>query len=295
LLRVWALLVVCAGAAFMSPSAAASDPEPPSVRAHVTGVVGTNGWYRSEVSLKWLLSDPTGISSSDGCGPRTFRDDTAGVRIRCTATNGVNVSRTVWVTIKIDKTPPVLGKVSVEPGDGANRVDWKSSSDADTAVVERSERRAKGGPLVVFRGPGGSFTDRGIRNGREYSYVVRSYDEAGNASRSVSVRALPKVLLLQRLPYVPRVATTPILRWRPVPRATYYHVQLFRGGKRILAAWPRGLQLALRTTWSWSGRRYRLDRGTYRWYVWAGLGRRSSAHYKRLGTAVFSVQAKPAS
>ena len=292
LLRVWALLVVCTGAASSSPPAAAADPEPPSIRANVSGVAGANGWYRSDVSVKWVLSDPTGITSSDGCGPRMFRDDTAGLRVRCTATNGANVSRTVSVTIKIDKTPPVLANVSVAPGDGANQVTWKSSSDADTAVIERSARGAeKDAPLVVFRGSGGGFTDRGIQNGREYTYVVRSYDDAGNASGSVSVLALPKVLLLQRLPYVPRVATPPILRWSTVPRATYYHVQLFRGGKRILAAWPRRPQLALSSTWSWGRRRYRLDRGTYRWYVWAGFGRRSSAHYRRVGTATFLVRA----
>jgi len=75
-----------------------------------------------------------------------------------------------------------------------------------------------------------------------------------------------------------------------VPGAAYYHVQLFRGGKRILAAWPSGPQLALRPAWSWGGRRYRLDRGTYRWYAWAGTGARSTAHYKRLGTAAFAVR-----
>jgi hypothetical protein len=277
----------------MSSPAAATDPEPPSVRANVSGVVGANGWYRSEVVVRWVLSDPTGISSSDGCGPRKFGDDTSGMRVRCTATNGANISRTVSVTIKIDKTPPILGKVSAVSTDGAIRVVWKSSSDGDTAVIERRRRgAAKGAAVVVFQGSGQSFRDHRIQNGREYTYVLRSYDQAGNASPSVSVRALPKVLLLQRLPYVPRVATTPILRWRAMPRATYYHVQLFRSGKRILAAWPRRPQLALRSTWSWGGRRYRLDRGTYRWYVWAGFGRRSSARYRRLGTATFTVRGR---
>ena len=86
------------------------------------------------------------------------------------------------------------------------------------------------------------------------------------------------------------MAVSPVLRWKAVPGASYYHVQLFRGGKRILAAWPRGPQLALRPTWSWGGRRYRLDRGTYRWYVWAGVGARSGADYKPLGNAAFAVR-----
>jgi len=286
---VSALLAACAGS--MSPPAAATDPEPPSVKANVSGVAGTNGWYRSAVSVKWALSDPTGISSSDGCGPRTFKDDTAGIKVRCTATSGLNISRTVNLVIKIDKAPPVLGDVSVAPGDGADQLAWKSTSDADTAVVERSTRGEQGAPVVVFQGSGAGFTDRGIENGREYTYVVRTYDQAGNPSQPVSVRALPKVLVLQKLPYVPRVATPPILRWGAVPRASYYHVQLFRGGKRILATWPATPQLALSSTWSWRGHRYRLDRGTYRWYVWAGYGRRSAARYKRVGTAAFTFRA----
>jgi hypothetical protein len=289
--RVCALLAVCAGAVFVSPPAAATDPEPPAIRAKVAGLAGTSGWYRSEVSVKWSLSDPTGIRSSDGCNPRTLKDDTPGRTIRCTATNGANVSRTVSITIKIDKTAPVLGNVFVTPGDGANRLAWQSSSQADIAVIERSRRRARESVAVVYRGSGGSFTDERIENGKEYLYVVRSYDEAGNASQPVSVRALPKVLLLEKLPYLPRVSVSPILRWRTTPRATYYHVQLFRGGKRILAAWPSGPELALRPAWTWRGHRYRLDHGTYRWYVWAGFGRRSSPRYARLGTAAFAIRA----
>ena len=46
---VSALLAACAGS--MSPPAAATDPEPPSVKANVSGVAGTNGWYRSAVSV----------------------------------------------------------------------------------------------------------------------------------------------------------------------------------------------------------------------------------------------------
>ena len=259
------------------------------VRANVSGTAGANGWYRSDVAVRWVLSDPTGIVSSDGCGPRAFKNDTAGMRVRCTATNGAKVSRTVSLVIKIDKTPPALTGVSVTPGDGLDQLGWKSTSDADTAVIERSTRDVEGAPTVVFRGSGRSFVDASIENGLEYTYVVRSYDQAGNASQPVPVTALPKVLLLQKLPYVPRVATAPILRWRAAPGATYYHVQLFRGGKRILAAWPSGPQRVLRSTWRWAGHRYRLDRGTYRWYVWAGLGPRSAARYKRLGTAAFTL------
>jgi hypothetical protein len=65
------------------------------------------------------------------------------------------------------------------------------------------------------------------------------------------------------------------MRWKAVGGATYYHLQLFRRGKRILAAWPLWPETALRPGVELGGRRYRLEPGTYRWYVWAGAGRRS--------------------
>ena len=65
--------------------------------------------------------------------------------------------------------------------------------------------------------------------------------------------------------------------------------ELFRRGARILAAWPLRPQLELRTSWKWAGRSYRLTRGRYRWFAWAGFGRRSAARYKLLGSAKFIV------
>lgn len=292
-----ALVAACAIAALASGSAGAtSRDERPAIRSKITGVKGSNGWYRSDVSVGWEVSDADGIRDSDGCGPQVVRGDTPGRTIRCTATtNGFpSFSCAVSVTIKIDETAPVLGDVSVEPGAGVNEVRWKSTSDADIVVVERARRGAEAAPDTVFRGAATSFADTGIADGAEYVYTLRSYDQAGNASAPVSVRALPKVLVLQRLPYVPGVATAPILRWKADRRATYYHVQLFNRGRRILAAWPRRPELELRSTWSWGGRRHGLRPGTYRWYVWIGVGRRAAARYVRLGTAAFTVVRVPA-
>jgi hypothetical protein len=278
----------------LAPAAArSSSVAPPSITLSVSGRTGDNGWYLSDVNVSWTVSDPTGISSTSGCGPIALTSDTEGTTLTCSATNKAKppLSNSVSVTIKIDKTPPRLSDVSIAPGDGRNVLQWRSTSRSDTVRIERSLRRAKA-PAQVFPGRRGqSFTDTSIRNGREYIYVLVARDGAGNVSRHFKLLALPKVLTLEKLPYLPRVSVSPILRWRAVPGATYYHVQLFRGGKRILAAWPRKPQLALHPTWSWNGRRYRLDPGTYRWYVWAGFGARAAAHYKRLGTAAFAVQA----
>jgi len=272
-------------------TALSSSIAPPTITLNVSGQPGDNGWYRSDVSLSWAVSDSTGISSSSGCEPRVLTSDTEGTTLTCSASNNAKppLSNSVSVTIKIDRVAPRLSDVSVTPGDGRNLLRWRSTSRSDTLRIDRSLRRGKAKPELFRSLRGDSFTDTSIRNGREYVYTLMSRDQAGNHSKGVSLLAMPKVLTLEKLTYLPRVSVSPILRWRAAAGASYYHVQLFRGGKRILAAWPRGPQLALGSTWSWSGHRYRLDRGTYRWYVWAGFGSRSSARYKPLGTAAFAA------
>jgi hypothetical protein len=290
--RIVTPAVVAAAVALVPAAALSSSVAPPSITLHVSGQEGDNGWYVSTVTISWTVSDPTGISTSSGCEPQTLTSDTPGTTLTCSASNRAKppLSNSVSVTIKIDRTPPRLSGVSETPGDGANLLRWASTSRSDVVRLERSARREKT-PPQIFRGlRGTSFKDTSIRAGREYLYRLTARDAAGNVSRRVSLLALPKVLTLEKLPYVPRVSVSPILRWKAAPGAAYYHVQLFRGGKRILAVWPAGPQLALHPAWSWAGRRYRLDRGTYRWYVWAGTGPRSAAHYERLGTAAFAVR-----
>jgi hypothetical protein len=293
---VAALAAACVVAVLTSgPAGATGADDRPSIRSKISGVQGSNGWYRSDVSVDWVVSDPAGIRASDGCNPRVLRSDTPGRTIRCTATTNGNppLSRTVAVTIRIDKTAPVLADVAVIPGAGANELRWKPTPGGETVVIERTRRGSAAGE-TVFRGAGASFADTAIEDGAEYAYTLQSFDQAGNASAPVTVRALPKVLVLRRLPYVPRVDAVPILRWKADRRGTYYHVQLLHRGRRILAAWPTRPELELRSAWSWRGRRVRLEPGTYRWYVWVGVGRPGAARYVRLGTAAFTVVRTPA-
>ena len=132
---------------------------------------------------------------------------------------------------------PTLSKVGVTSSAASDLVRWTSSSATDTAVVQRWPRGSSEEP-VVFRGAASSYVDKKIQVGREYVYAIQTTDQAGNASKRITVAGLPKVLTLGKMPYVPRAAPNPILRWQRVRGASYYHVQLFRGSKRILAAWP---------------------------------------------------------
>jgi hypothetical protein len=87
-----------------------------------------------------------------------------------------------------------------------------------------------------------------------------------------------------------RVTSPPLLRWRRVPRASYYNVQLFRGSVKVLSSWPTATRLQLRGRWTYLGRTRRLTAGTYRWYVWPGHGKASLRRYGRLlGGSTFRV------
>ena len=71
----------------------------------LTGTLGDNGWYTSDVSLRWQISSPT--TSSTGCEARTITSDTAGLTFTCTASNAGGTS-SASVTIRRDTSGPAI-------------------------------------------------------------------------------------------------------------------------------------------------------------------------------------------
>jgi hypothetical protein len=109
---------------------------------------------------------------------------------------------------------------------------------------------------------------------------VTAYDAARNAARR-RVTALPRAPLYAPLAGA-RVSKAPVLEWLRDPKATYYHVQLFRGRTKILSAWPKRPRLALTRSWKFEGRVRRLRQGRYVWFVWPGYRGRSLNDYGKL-------------
>jgi hypothetical protein len=145
------------------------------------------------------------------------------------------------------------------------------------------------GGRLVYSGTGKRFIDTRLKNGVRYRYTLTGYDEAANGT-TTAVTARPTAPLVAP-PAGARVSGPPRLTWVAVEKATYYNVQVWRDGKKILSAWPKGTSIRLRAGWTYKGRRYRLERGTYRWYVWPGLGRRAEKDYgPLLGSSSFVVR-----
>ena len=155
---------------------------------------------------------------------------------------------------------------------------------------------------AVYEGAGTSFTDRGLKNGVEYRYRIKTHDVTGTASAGVVVRATPKAVLIAPARGAV-VSSPPVLRWITSPGATYYNVQLHlvrRGGTaksgaatKVLSVWPSKPSFKLSGSWRFGGKRYSLVPGRYRWYVWPGLGKRVAKTYgPMLGESTFTMVEK---
>lgn len=100
------------------------DGTPPDIAPVVTGTLGDNGWYVSDVSVSWMVSDPESeLVSVAGNDPVTISQDTPGITLTCEATSAGGTS-IVSITIKRDATPPVLSSIRTP---AANANGWNNS------------------------------------------------------------------------------------------------------------------------------------------------------------------------
>jgi hypothetical protein len=257
------------------------DKTPPVVVAAPDRATDAGGFYNHSLTLNWSPRDPTsGIAS---CSPSTTYSGPDATNITLTGTcrdRAGNVSAPVPFVFSYDATPPVVSKVTASIGRKTATVAWQVAGAATVSLI-RASAKAPTRQRTVYAGTGSSFTDRGLTTGRHYMYIVSAVDGAGNvATRSLNVT--PGAASKERL-LAPRanakLRKPPLLRWRKVAKARYYNVQVFRKGKKILSAWPSKPHYQLRRTWRYRGHRYRLSDATYRWYLWAGYGKRSAHRY----------------
>jgi sugar lactone lactonase YvrE len=91
------------------------DLSAPTIQSVVTGAVGNNGWYTSDVQVSWTIGESTAhIITSDGCATTVVSSDTAGATFTCTVTSGGGTAVSS-VTVKRDATAPVLTWGSATP------------------------------------------------------------------------------------------------------------------------------------------------------------------------------------
>jgi len=94
--------------------------------------LGNNGWYISDVTVTWSVTDPEStITSTDGCGETVINYDTTGVTLTCSATSAGGTS-SESVSIKRDATAPTIS-ASVTPA-AAGTGWWNTSTSAPTVT-----------------------------------------------------------------------------------------------------------------------------------------------------------------
>ena len=242
------------------------------------------GWYARPVTFTVQGTDA--IWGPATCDPASYSGpDSANAAIVATCHDALGNSASRAFPLSYDATPPDPRGASVKTGDKVVRLSWPAGPNAR---LIRTPGTGGAASAVLFDGPGTGFTDRKVRNGRKYRYVLTLTDQAGNsASRELLAKPGRKLTAPAKRAIV---GGPPLLKWTPVRGARYYNVQLFRDGKKILSRWPRQASLQLKPKWRFHGKRYRLKPAEYRWYVWPGEGPRSENRYGRMvGKRSFTI------
>ncbi len=265
------------------------DATGPNVTVDLARKPDANGWYTRPVVAKFSGTDS--VSGIASCAPaETFKGpDGSADKVTGTCRDNAGNTASGSVELRYDGSGPRLAKVAAALGDRSATLSWKRPADLKTVEVVRRPGRASAASSVVYRGNGTSFRDTNLRVGVAYRYTLTSKDAAGNTA-SVSLTATPRAL------YAPAAgakvgAGAVKLAWVAAPRAHYYNVQLFRGGKKILSMWPLTAAQRVPRQWTYAGKRYSLKPGTYHWYVWPGVGARTASRYgAMLGGSSFVVR-----
>ena len=150
----------------VAPNAAGvpGDPTPPVISPVYSPSLPATGWYRGSVTLSWGVVDPEStILNTKGCEPQTFRADTPGTLVTCTAeSDGGTNSATV--RIRVDMTPPVVTATPERPADANGWYNRPLSvsfvgNDATSGLAGCSPAARYGGPDLASAAVAGTCTD----------------------------------------------------------------------------------------------------------------------------------------
>jgi hypothetical protein len=285
------------------------DATPPTVEAKPEREPDSNGWYNHGVTVAFLGTDT--MSGVGSCAAPIQYTGPDAPKVSLTGTckdKAANTSPPANFDLRYDTKPPALGRLKAEITNRGVVLRWTASKDTNAITVVRRPGMSGRKLSTLYNGKARTFTDRRLKIGVKYRYTITAYDEAGNAAvKGLAVKpslsttkpaatkpsatkpALTRPALTKPTAGA-RVTLPPLLAWRPVAKATYYNVQLYRNGQKILSIWPRTTSFHLQRSWRFDGRPYELTPGSYTWYVWPGFGARSVNRYgKLLGTRSFVV------
>lgn len=163
----------------LSVAGTGPDTSGPWIQAVVSGMKGSNAWYRGDVRMRWEVRDPqSAIQSTSGCEEIVLNTDTPGTDITCTATSAGGTS-SISHRVFRDLTPPSFGRV-VSPAPNVHG--WNN-----TPVTVRYDCSDATSGLATACPAGRDFTQDG-RDQFFYPQPEALYDRAGNFNGDGAVR-----------------------------------------------------------------------------------------------------------
>ena len=96
-----------------------TDTTPPVIAPVITGTLGNNGWYTSNVDVTWDVIDGESTITSPACTSATVSSDTPGQTFNCSATSAGGTASSS-VTIKRDASAPSAPSFTRTPSPNAS-------------------------------------------------------------------------------------------------------------------------------------------------------------------------------
>jgi hypothetical protein len=283
-------VIVQAGAAPAKPGIAANVPHltnRPDAAFELSVEPGTTAECR--------LDGPLGLGSFAPCSSGTARSYSGLVDgaylFTVQVTNAIgNFSQASYAWTVDLPAPAGVVRFRARGGDRMVNRAWTKPIDIDYDRVRiwRKRAGATAWKRVADRVSASSFTDRTVVNHVRYRYRIRSLDKAGNASTTAEALAWPSPIFSPQ--YDAIVHSPPLVDWKSVRNATYYNMQVWRNGRKLLSVWPLRSRYQLRARWTFRGTQHMLSNGRVTVYVWAGFGPKAAVRYgPLLGRTTFRI------
>ena len=247
--------------------------------------------------------DPTATDAVDGatavsCDPPTGDEFPLGsttVTCRSTDVAGNTAFAEFEVVVEDLTAPGPVASFGARVVGKTVSLSWKlPSGDVQGTEIRRFPGRNGAVSAIVYQGSAHTYLDRAVVPGASYRYRATSYDAAGNRSKPTVIAVTARTSALLAPIEGQKLSSPPQLRWVGVPGASYYNVQVYRQGRKVFTAWPKGPSFRLSSAWTFNGRREQLTKGAYLWYVWPGFGPLSAARYGQLlGRSSFVIVRGP--
>jgi hypothetical protein len=147
------------------------DETPPVVNAIVTGALGANGWYTSDVVVHWNIEERDSELLGEPCANGTQTSDVTSSVFTCVASSGGGET-TQHIVIKRDATLPSISIAQPQA---------QSYMQGQTIAIEFSCSDATAGIASCTANQAGYLN---TSTPGTFSFVVTAVDHAGNVSQS---------------------------------------------------------------------------------------------------------------